>query len=331
ATLKAEFEYQYQKTNGRSFRTKLFANNHRYNQLGSKTKTLTNFVFNNTITSKLLKKIAGVAQQRSLPNIGTKNLYKEFEVIKNQYSISNIKVYLFVDEFTEYLDTEIGVDALHLLFHFGYDVQIIKHMQSGRAFISKGFLEEAKQCADENIDIFKNIVSENCPLIGIEPSAILTFRDEYLRLAEDKKAAKNIAKHTFTIEEFLAREIANGAINASSFSEEEKNIKLHLHCHQKSLSSVIHTFEILNLPKNHNVTIIPSGCCGMAGSFGYEKEHYEVSMQMGELTLFPAIRKTPSDVFIAATGTSCRHQIKDGTQREAMHPITILRKALLKA
>jgi len=330
AALKAEFEYQYQKTNGRSFRTKLFANNHRYNQLGSKTKTLTNFVFNNTITSKLLKKIAGVAQQRSLPNIGTKNLYKEFEVIKNQYSISNIKVYLFVDEFTEYLDTEIGVDALHLLFHFGYDVQIIKHMESGRAFISKGFLEEAKQCADENIDIFKNLVSENCPLIGIEPSAILTFRDEYLRLAEDKKAAKNIAEHTFTIEEFLAREIENGAIDASSFSEEEKDIKLHLHCHQKALSSVIHTFELLNLPKNYKVTVIPSGCCGMAGSFGYEKEHYEVSMQMGELTLFPAIRKTPSDVLIAATGTSCRHQIKDGTQREAMHPITILRKALLK-
>ncbi len=329
AALKAEFEYQYQKTNGHSFRTKLFANNHKYNQLGSKAKTLTNFIFNTKITSQLLKKIAGIAPQRSLPKIGTKNLYKEFEVIKNQYTISKNKVYFFVDEFTEYLDTEIGLDALHLLFHLGYDVQLIKHEQSGRAYISKGFLEEAKECADKNIDFFKDLIFDNSPLIGIEPSAILTFRDEYLRLASDVDAAKRIAEHTFTIEEFLAKEIALGMIEASSFSEEEKNIKLHLHCHQKALSSVIHTFQLLNIPKNYKVTVIPSGCCGMAGSFGYEKEHYEVSMQMGELTLFPAIRNTSEDVIISATGTSCRHQIKDGTQRLALHPVTILRKALL--
>ncbi len=330
AALKAEFEYQYQKTNGRSFRSKLFANNHRYNKLGSKTKTLTNFAFNNTITSKFIKKFAGIAPQRSLPTITTKNIYKEFELIKNQYTISKNKAYIFVDEFTEYLDTEIGIDTLHLLLHFGYDLQLLKHAQSGRAFISKGFLKEAKKCADENIGIFKNLISEKTPLVGIEPSAILTFRDEYLRLAEDTVSAKSIAEHTFTIEEFLAKEIAKGTIDASSFSEEEKHIKLHLHCHQKALSSVMPTFQLLNLPKNYKVTVIPSGCCGMAGSFGYEKEHYEVSMQMGELTLFPAIRNTPSDVQIAATGTSCRHQIKDGTQREALHPITILRNALLK-
>ncbi len=130
------------------------------------------------------------------------------------------------------------------------------------------------------------------------------------------------------IEEFLSAEIQNGTISASQFTSEERNIKIHVHCHQKSLSNQKVTFDILNLPKNYKPTIIPSGCCGMAGSFGYEKEHYEVSMKIGELKLFPAVRKAKEDTIIAANGTSCRHQICDGTGRQAMHPITILKLAL---
>ncbi|PIX09987.1 MAG: FAD-binding oxidoreductase [Flavobacteriaceae bacterium CG_4_8_14_3_um_filter_34_10] len=328
AALKAEFEYQYKKVNGCNFRTKLFANIHYYNKLGSKTKALTNFVFSNTFTSSVLKKIGGIAPKRSLPLLSTLNLYKEFQILKKQKNTFKSKVYFFVDEFTEYLDTEIGMDALHLLFQLGYDVQLVRHLQSGRAFISKGFLEEARVVVDANISIFKELISVEIPLIGLEPSAILTFRDEYLRLATDIDAAKKLAKNTFTVEEFLANEIEKGAITPEYFTNQEKAVKLHLHCHQKALSSVSATFKILNLPKHYKVTVIPSGCCGMAGSFGYEKEHYDISMQMGELTLFPAIRKTPLDTILAATGTSCRHQIKDGTDRIALHPVTILRKAL---
>ena len=166
------------------------------------------------------------------------------------------------------------------------------------------------------------------PIIGLEPSAILTFRDEYLKLTTDKDAAKQLAARSFLIEEFLHQEIKEGNISSDSFTSQSRKIKIHGHCHQKALSSIEPTFAILNLPANYKPTIIPSGCCGMAGSFGYEKEHYKVSMQIGEQTLFPAVRKAATDVIIAANGTSCRHQIKDGTEREALHPVTILRRAL---
>ena len=137
-----------------------------------------------------------------------------------------------------------------------------------------------------------------------------------------------LATNVFTIEEFFKNEINSGKITSEQFSDEVKTIKIHGHCHQKSLSSIEATFAMLNLPKNNSVTIYNSGCCGMAGSFGYEKEHYEISMQMGEDTLFPKIRATDAAVAIAAAGTSCRHQIFDGTNRKAMHPVTILRDCL---
>ncbi|MCB0444959.1 MAG: FAD-binding oxidoreductase, partial [Gelidibacter sp.] len=197
------------------------------------------------------------------------------------------------------------------------------------AFLSKGLLEQAKNCANHNVSIFKDLISDDMPLIGIEPSAILTFKDEYIKLADDVTSAKEIAKHTFLIEEFIQQEIKLGNITTSQFTKKAKIIKFHGHCHQKALSSQASSFAVLNLPKNYKVTIIPSGCCGMAGSFGYEKEHYDVSMQIGEQTLFPAVRNVSNDVIISANGTSCRHQIKDGTQREAKHPITILKEALL--
>ena len=189
-------------------------------------------------------------------------------------------------------------------------------------------MEEAKKIANDNVRIFKDLVLGNAPLVGIEPSAILTFRDEYLRLADDKEEAEKLSRNAFTIEEFFKKEIIDGKITPDSFSDEKKEIKIHGHCHQKSLSSVEATFAMLNLPTNTTVTIYNSGCCGMAGSFGYEKEHYQVSMQMGEDTLFPKVRATAENVKIAAAGTSCRHQIYDGTSREAQHPVSILRACL---
>lgn len=138
----------------------------------------------------------------------------------------------------------------------------------------------------------------------------------------------NWPKNTFTLEEFLAREIDAGKIRSEAFTDKAQHIRLHGHCYQKALSSLTPSKIVLGLPKNYKVQLIPSGCCGMAGSFGYEKEHYEVSMKMGELVLFPTIRKETTDTLIAAAGTSCRHQIKDGTQRNALHPIEILYNAL---
>jgi Fe-S oxidoreductase len=331
ASLKAEFQYQYQKANGVALRTKLFAYNNKINNFASRVPRLTNFMFSNPISGSIIKSVGGIAKERSLPLISTKSLDKKFQIIENQ-NIKNKKiktVYLFNDEFTNHLDTLIGVDAITLLRRLNYDVKIMKHAESGRAMLSKGLLEQAKKVANENVSKFKNIISKATPLIGIEPSAILTFKDEYIRLADDKESAKSIANHTFLIEEFIQQEIQLGHIKAEQFTQESKTIKFHGHCHQKALANQKSSFDILNLPINYKVTIIPSGCCGMAGSFGYEKEHYEVSMQIGEQTLFPAIRKASNSTLISANGTSCRHQIKDGTGRVAKHPISILKEALI--
>ena len=224
-----------------------------------------------------------------------------------------------------------GQTALRLLWALGYDASIIDHKESGRTAISKGFLDYAKEVAIENISIFKSLLSNELPLIGIEPSAILTFRDEYIDLTrgEMKENAKTLAKHVFTMEEFLTNEMEKGHITASQFTDDKRLIKFHGHCHQKALSSQVPSKKILSLPANYEVQIIPSGCCGMAGSFGYEKEHYDVSMQVGELVLFPTIRKQDADVIITAPGTSCRHQIKDGANRNAKHPVEVLYEALV--
>ncbi|QNM86593.1 FAD-binding protein [Polaribacter pectinis] len=322
ATMKAEFLYQYQETNGYSFRSKLFANNVKYNKLGSIVPALTNAI----LSTPFAKAAMGIAQKRSVPKLASKTLKKWSK--KQPISKNKRVVYLFCDEFTNFYDVEIGKDTFDLLEKLGYNLQIVNHEESGRSFISKGFLKEAKAVCNLNVEIFKDIITEETPLIGIEPSAILTFRDEYIRLADDKKAAEKIAKNVFTFEEFLAKELEKGNLDTSLFTSASKTLKIHGHCHQKALSGTHASFQILNLPKNYSVTIINSGCCGMAGSFGYEKEHYDISMQVGEDTLFPKVRNTPIETEIVAAGTSCRHQIFDGTKRIAKHPITILKEAL---
>jgi FAD/FMN-containing dehydrogenase/Fe-S oxidoreductase len=327
AALKSEFLYQYQKVNGFSIRNKIFANNAKLNKWGSLFPSFTNFMVN----LPLVKKSMGVAPKREVPLLAKttfRKWYQNHQAKAQKQKFPNGKVYLFCDEFTNYYDVSVGIDAFELLTELGYKVEIVDHEESGRAFISKGFLEEAQAVTNKNVTIFKDLISESTPLIGIEPSAILTFRDEYLRLAKDKESAEKLSKNVLTIEEFFKKEITSGKIHSGQFSDIEKSIKIHGHCHQKSMSSVEVTFAMLNLPKNSNVTIYNSGCCGMAGSFGYEKEHYDISMQMGEDTLFPKIRATNSETAIAAAGTSCRHQIFDGTNRKALHPVTILRTCL---
>ena len=323
AALKSEFLYQYQEENGYSFRNSMFANNVKYNKIGSLFPSLTNLVLNTYVT----KSIMGISLKRSVPKLTPKTLKSWYK--KQTHSSSKKIIYVFCDEFTNFYDTEIGKDTVIVLKRLGYNPTFIKHPESGRSFISKGFLKEAKALANKNVSIFKELITDKTPLIGIEPSAILTFRDEYIRLADDVNSAKIIAKNTFTIEEFLKNEFEKGNIRTNQFTTEKKSIKIHGHCHQKALSSTHATFSILNIPKNYTPTIMNTGCCGMAGSFGYEKEHYKISMQVGEDTLFPKIRNTSKETEIIASGTSCRHQILDGTNRYAKHPITVLREAIV--
>ncbi len=325
ANLKAEFLYQYYKTNPVPFRSKMMAANAKWNKLGSITPRFSNFM----LKSNVVKNFMGIAKERSIPKLANTTVFKWYKKQRFQPEGTKGILYLFVDEFTNYYDANVGIDTIELLTKLGYEVKITKHRESGRGYLSKGLLDEAKELANFNVNHFKTLISETSPLVGIEPSAILTFKDEYLRLADDKEAARAISAHTFTIEEFIAKEIATGNISSASFTNTSNLVKVHGHCHQKSMGTMLPVQQMLSLPENYNVTIINSGCCGMAGSFGYEKEHYKVSMQVGEDTLFPKIRKTEASTLIAASGTSCRHQIKDGASRDSQHPVSILRKALL--
>ncbi|MGJ1435576.1 FAD-binding and (Fe-S)-binding domain-containing protein [Sphingobacterium siyangense] len=331
AKMKAEFLQHYYDEHGAGFRTKLIANFTQSQKLGSWVAPLYNFVVKNDFLSGMVKKTVGFAPKRSLPTVNGTTLT---QWVKKQAVVSDAKrrVYLFSDEFTEYNDAEIGITAYKLLTALGYEVVIPKHVQSGRTYLSKGFVKEAKKIANQNIHFLKGLITDDTPLLGVEPSGIITFRDEYLSLVDDdlRVDAQKVAKNALMIDEFLLTEMKAGRIHPEQFTGTTKKIKLHGHCYQKAFHLVTVTEQVLSFPTNFSVETIPSGCCGMAGSFGYEAEHYDVSMKVAELVLLPTIRKTSSDTLIAAAGTSCRHQIKDGVGRKSYHPVEILYDALLK-
>lgn len=331
AKMKAEFLQHYYDEHGVPFRARVIANFTESQKLGSFVAPLYNFIVENEWLSGLVKKTIGFAPKRSLPKVAGTTLT---QWVKKQPDYTNLKrkVYLFADEFTEYNDAEIGMTAYKLLTALGYEVIIPKHIQSGRTYLSKGLVKEAKKIANKNINFLKDLITEETPLLGIEPSGIITFRDEYLALVDSElyEDAAKLAKNALMFDEFLLKEIQAGRIHKEQFSAENKTIKLHGHCYQKAFHLVETTEKVLSFPLNYKVEVIPSGCCGMAGSFGYEKEHYEISMKVAELVLLPTIRKTDTTTWIAAAGTSCRHQIKDGVGRHSYHPVEILYDALIK-
>ncbi|MEP7107525.1 MAG: FAD-linked oxidase C-terminal domain-containing protein [Ferruginibacter sp.] len=335
AKLKAEFLQQYYDSNGVPFRSRLIANFSAAAKMGALLPGAYNFMMTTPLIGNVIKRIVGFGVKRSMPTLYSFTLKKWHNKRKTEnpgnLQKANKKVYLFCDEFTNFNDTEIGIKAILLLEKLGYEVVIPDHEESGRAWLSKGLIRDAKKIANQNISLLSKLVSAGIPLVGIEPSAILTFRDEYIDLADDNNfaAAKELAKNVFLIDEFIAIEIDKGNIDRSLFTREKRLIKLHGHCQQKALSSVAFSVKMMSFPENYSVETIPSGCCGMAGSFGYEKEHYDLSMKIGELVLFPAVRNQPADIIIAAPGTSCRHQVKDGTGKKALHTIEVLYDALV--
>ncbi len=327
--LKAEFMQHYYNIHGVKLRSRLIANITKLNRILSIAPKISNFFMTNKTFSSTIMKMLGFETKRKLPKLSENTLRKQFAKLNNIES--DKEVFLFIDEFTNFNDVEIGVKTIRLLQKLNYKVSITKHKESGRTYLSKGLLKKARKIVNKNIVLLKDKITANKPLVGIEPSAILTIRDEYIDLANKKlkKDAVELANNTYLIDEFLAKEIERGNINKNQFTDKKRNILLHGHCQQKAIASTKDTLTILNFPENYSANEIPSGCCGMAGSFGFEKEHYDLSMKIGELVLFPAVFHSHSDTIIAANGTSCRHQIKDGTNREAKHPVEILFEALL--
>lgn len=331
AKLKAEFLQHYYDAKGAPFRSVMIANFASAGRLASFAPGLYNALFQAPVVRRAFNQLVGFHPDRTLPRQNRTTMRSWFARRESRAAgRKRGRVHLFCDEFTDFNDLSAGVAAVELLEGLGYDVVIPQHAESGRASLSKGFVRKARAFAIENVRSLTAVVSAAEPLVGIEPSAILGFRDEYPALvpAELREAAHALAGNCLQLDEFLAREIDAGRITAADFDTTPRTIHLHGHCHQKALATVDPTVQALSLPAGHTVHIIPSGCCGMAGSFGYEAEHYGVSMNVGELVLFPAVRKLDPDVLIAAPGTSCRHQIHDGTSRKALHPAEILRTAL---
>jgi FAD/FMN-containing dehydrogenase/Fe-S oxidoreductase len=313
--LKAEYQYQRGKT---SLRTRLVAANETLYKWGGKAPGLANLGLK--VFGPLVKRIASVAAERSLPAFPKESLRRWFEqdAVRPQTLHSPVGrgrgvVHLFGDEFTNFQDVHVGKATIQLLEKLGYQVRWPAHAPSGRAHMSKGLLPEAKKRAAKNVEVFAPLVSSATPLVGIEPSAILSFRDEYPKLLRGTLAqsASELAEQVFTLDEFLFREFTAGRIGPADFGPGAVNLVLHVHCHEKALGEARKCAAALSLPTNFNVTLLDSGCCGMAGSFGYEAEHFELSKTIAEQSLLHHLRGLPVETVVVASGTSCRHQVKD--------------------
>ncbi|MGQ9846888.1 MAG: FAD-binding and (Fe-S)-binding domain-containing protein, partial [Bacteroidales bacterium] len=327
AKFKAEFLQHYYQHHRIPIRTLAIANITKLYRLGSYFKPITNFVITNKILNGILKSLLNIAPKRNFPTLSKQSLesWSKKNLKNKQYS----EIFIFNDEFTNFLDSELGIYAVLLLEKLGYQVRILPMMESGRTYISKGLIKKAQKIAYKNIDFLAKTIPPNGVIIGIEPAAILSFRDEYIEFANTVRHpfALQLSKQVMTIEEFIYKEYKAGNIKQEQFTNDKQEILVHVHCQYKAIANKQTIIDVLSIPKNYKVTEIPSGCCGMAGSFGFEKEHYDLSMKIGEMILFPAIRNAKKETIIASNGTSCRQQIKDGTGIIALHPIEILYKA----
>ena len=332
--LRAEVLQHYYDEHGIPLRSFMVARMAKIESLGTMVRPLYNFFASNSISSSIIKKVIGFAADRQIPTLSRYSMRKlvRREQYHHRIARPKKKVYLFADEFTNHQEAELGLTFAKLLMRLGYKVEIPKHVESGRPAISKGCLKYAKRIAEENVCLLYEKVNDKHPLIGIEPSCILTFRDEYPDLVapEWREDTFRLSKNCFLYDEFLLKEIELGNISAEEFKDGVMEIWLHGHCHQKALIGIDKTAKVLeSLLPEAKIHVIPSGCCGMAGSFGYEKEHYKISLEIGEMILFPAVRKAMENssvvpAIVAAPGTSCRQQILDGTGVKAVHPIEIL-------
>ncbi len=261
--------------------------------------------------------------KRSLTNL----LKKDY--LNNSTDNNSKKIILAVDEFVNYFDIASGLATYEILSLFGYEVTLLAY-NSGRALISKGYLKKAKKIAFQNIEKFEKALKQADVIVGIEPSAILSFRDEYSRFKSnnDNNALQSIIPSIFLFEEFLLKELEDGHINLANYHfRENVHVLQHVHCHQRALSDSTALSRLFNAIPGWICEQINTGCCGMAGGYGYEKEHYDLSQAVGNLGLFPAIEERP-DHYVVASGMSCRHQIRDGVQRKARHPAELMLKLM---
>ena len=330
AKIKFEFLAHYYEANGTPARARLFGQIGRLNRLGSGALSpLANATLTNGLSRRLLRRTMGVTDRRSLPAIARQSLpawFKSRSVRPAQPGTPQVA--LFHDPFTNYNTPQVGIAAVELLEAAGYQVLWPGHETDGRPFISKGLVEQARAAARDTLTHLAPLAEQGTPIVGLEPSSLLTLRDDYFYLLPDDPRVPLVAEHAYTFEEFIARLADDGQLHLT-FSDEPRHLLLHGHCHQKALVGTKPAIRALTLPPNYTLSEVDSGCCGMAGSFGYEEEHYDISMQMAERRLLPAVREASAETLVVAAGISCRQQIKHGTSRQALHPAEVLRAALI--
>ena len=328
AKLKYEFLDNYYQSNAMPLRAKVFAHINRFSRLGSRLAPFSNWAAGSPLGKLLSSALLGVHPQRQLPPFAATDFPSWFSS-RGRGSAATApqgKVALFNDTFMNYNYPEIGIASVELLEAAGFEVELINAGCCGRPMLSKGLVKEAAQQARNNIDRLYALAEQGIPIVGCEPSCLLTLRDEYPEFLQDERA-RVVAQGSYLIDEFLAMLQDQGRLDLP-FSDLPKKVMFHGHCHQKSLVGTASSVKALGLPPGYEVELIDSGCCGMAGSFGFEKEHYDISMKIGEQALFPAINAKDPDWEVAVMGVSCRQQVEHGTGRRARHLVEVLRDAL---
>jgi FAD/FMN-containing dehydrogenase/Fe-S oxidoreductase len=331
AKLKAEFTQGWHRENGTSLSYRFFGQPKMVFKLAQIFPLLSNIVAAQPATKEIFEQLFNVSKKRSLPEFSHQSFYSWFKKHRQNGAVrSDKKVVLLLDLYTHHNEPEMGKSLVRVCEALGYEVISTSPTESGRTQMSKGLLKQAKLIAEENITKLYDFAKNGIPIVGLEPSEILSLRDEYLDLCDDEflEKAKTIADQSFMAEEFLLNVFKSTEDLSEIFRITSDSVKVHGHCHAKSLVGMQPTLDVLSaiglLPED-----LKTGCCGMAGSFGYETDHYETSMQVGELTLFPKLRETEDTIQICAPGFSCRHQIKDGVQKKALHPVQILERYLV--
>lgn len=327
--LKSEYLHHYYQSHRRPIRDYLFAFNYQLLERLQGFAPLINYTLNKMAGHKWIKKLMGLTTERSLPELQPKSRASR-KSAKSTKKTSTIAV--FADEFTSLYQPLILDKFLALLDVLDYNYEVVRSTESGRAAMSKGFLDYARGCAEKNVEIFYPHVLEGKILVGLEPSAILSFREEYPKLVKKDltEQANKISENTFSFEEWLFREIQEERITTGQFDTTSRNIFYHSHCHQKALSQSEEALLSLSAPSGHTVREIPSGCCGMAGSFGYEQEHYDVSEQIAHLKLIPFIREIPEGSYLVSSGFSCKHQMADFGDKKVLHPVELMLESIKK-
>ncbi len=323
AKLKSEFLSHYHAKHGTPLRDRLVGRIHLINRLGSATASVSNWLMKSSL-GYWGKQLLGIAPQRQLPAFTSERFSQWFRQHAPQGKGDRTQVVLFHDTYMEYNNPSIGQAATKLLENLGYEVILPQRLCCGRPMISKGLLKEAQGHARYNVEQLLPYARAGIPIVGCEPSCILTIRDEYVDLVPGT-GAKDVAEQTLIIDEFLDNLRSQGELDLN-FKATNQSALVHGHCHQKTLIGTRPTLELLSLA--YPTQEIDSGCCGMAGAFGYEKEHYELSLKIGRERLFPAIERSDQDTLLVANGISCRQQIADATGRTARHLVEVLIDAL---